>query len=94
MIHSVIIRHNKLKTYKLIFLILTIVVSRTYAQNGFVKTMSDSIVEGFIRYDYNLYDPEKGDPSGNINPGTSFDDIPDDWVCPICGASKDDFSPV
>jgi hypothetical protein len=59
-IHSVIIRPNKVKVYKIIFLILTIVVTRTHAQNGFVKTKSDSIVEGFIRYDYNLYDPEKG----------------------------------
>ena len=41
-----------------------------------------------------IYDPAKGDPEGNIGPGTSFDDLPGDWVCPVCGASKDDFSPV
>jgi flavin reductase (DIM6/NTAB) family NADH-FMN oxidoreductase RutF/rubredoxin len=38
-----------------------------------------------------IYDPEKGDPDGNIKPGTKFEDIPDDWVCPVCGASKSDF---
>lgn len=38
-----------------------------------------------------IYDPEKGDPDGNIAPGTKFEDIPDDWVCPVCGASKSDF---
>jgi Rubredoxin len=38
-----------------------------------------------------VYDPEKGDPDSGIAPGTSFEDLPDDWVCPICGASKDDF---
>jgi rubredoxin len=38
-----------------------------------------------------IYDPEKGDPESGIEPGTSFDDLPDDWVCPLCGASKDDF---
>lgn len=38
-----------------------------------------------------IYDPEVGDPDGGIAPGTAFEDIPDDWVCPICGASKDDF---
>jgi len=38
-----------------------------------------------------IYDPEKGDPDGNIPAGTPFEDIPDDWVCPVCGASKDQF---
>ena len=41
-----------------------------------------------------IYDPELGDPDGNIAPGTAFEDIPDDWVCPLCGVSKDDFSLV
>lgn len=38
-----------------------------------------------------VYDPEKGDPESNIAPGTAFEDLPDDWVCPVCGASKDEF---
>jgi flavin reductase (DIM6/NTAB) family NADH-FMN oxidoreductase RutF/rubredoxin len=38
-----------------------------------------------------VYDPELGDPDGDIKPGTSFEDIPDTWVCPVCGASKDQF---
>ena len=38
-----------------------------------------------------VYDPELGDPDGGIKPGTPFDDIPDDWVCPVCGAAKSDF---
>jgi rubredoxin len=38
-----------------------------------------------------IYDPEEGDPDGGIDPGTPFEDIPDDWMCPICGASKADF---
>ncbi|RLF64438.1 MAG: High molecular weight rubredoxin [Thermoplasmata archaeon] len=41
-----------------------------------------------------VYDPEKGDPDGGIAPGTAFEDIPDDWVCPVCGASKDQFKKV
>ena len=41
-----------------------------------------------------VYDPAKGDPEGGIAPGTAFEDIPDSWVCPICGATKDSFSPV
>lgn len=38
-----------------------------------------------------IYDPEKGDPDGGIAPGTPFEDIPDDWVCPVCGVGKDMF---
>jgi flavin reductase (DIM6/NTAB) family NADH-FMN oxidoreductase RutF/rubredoxin len=38
-----------------------------------------------------IYDPELGDPDGGITPGTPFEKIPDDWVCPVCGASKDQF---
>ena len=38
-------------------------------------------------------DPAEGDPDGGIPPGTSFDDIPGDWFCPVCGARKADFSP-
>jgi rubredoxin len=38
-----------------------------------------------------IYDPEKGDPDGNIPPGTPFEKLPDDWVCPVCGAPKDMF---
>ncbi|OPL19420.1 MAG: High molecular weight rubredoxin [Candidatus Aegiribacteria sp. MLS_C] len=40
-----------------------------------------------------VYDPAVGDPDGGIEPGTAFEDIPDDWVCPVCGVSKDQFSP-
>lgn len=38
-----------------------------------------------------VYDPELGDASQNIKAGTPFEELPDDWTCPVCGASKDDF---
>lgn len=38
-----------------------------------------------------IYDPEEGDPDSGIAPGTRFEDIPDDWECPVCGVSKKDF---
>jgi len=41
-----------------------------------------------------IYDPEEGDPDGNIPPGTPFGELPDDWVCPVCGADKSMFKPV
>ena len=37
------------------------------------------------------YDPAVGDPDNGIAPGTAFEDLPDDWVCPVCGASKEEF---
>lgn len=40
-----------------------------------------------------IYDPEVGDPDSGVAPGTAFEDIPDDWVCPLCGVGKEDFSP-
>lgn len=41
-----------------------------------------------------IYDPEEGDPHAGIPAGTAFEDIPDDWYCPICGVSKKDFYPI
>lgn len=39
-----------------------------------------------------IYDPSEGDPDSGIPVGTAFGDLPDDWVCPVCGAPKDEFS--
>jgi rubredoxin len=51
--------------------------------------------EGMERYVCTIcgyvYDPAQGDPDNGVAPGTRFEDLPDDWECPICGASKDDF---
>ncbi len=41
-----------------------------------------------------IYDPTIGDPDTNIAPETAFEDLPADWVCPVCGATKDQFSPL
>lgn len=41
-----------------------------------------------------VYDPEIGDPDNGIEPGTAFDDLPDDWVCPECGVEKAEFAPL
>jgi rubredoxin len=38
-----------------------------------------------------IYDPSVGDPVYGINPGISFEELPEDWVCPVCGADKDKF---
>lgn len=39
-----------------------------------------------------VYDPEIGDVDSGIAPGTAFEDIPEDWVCPLCDVGKEDFS--
>ena len=41
-----------------------------------------------------IYDPELGDPDNGIAAGTAFDDIPEDWACPLCGADKSNFELV
>jgi rubredoxin len=41
-----------------------------------------------------IYDPEAGDPDSSIEPGTPFAKLPDDWVCPICGALKTEFEKI
>jgi rubredoxin len=38
-----------------------------------------------------VYDPELGDPENGIEPGRSFEDLPEDWVCPLCGVGKEEF---
>jgi rubredoxin len=39
-----------------------------------------------------VYDPTEGDPDNGVAPGTAWADVPEDWVCPVCGADKDQFS--
>jgi len=39
-----------------------------------------------------VYDPALGDPDNDVAPGTAWDDVPDSWVCPDCGAGKDSFT--
>lgn len=39
-----------------------------------------------------VYDPAVGDPDNGVQPGTAFEEIPEDWVCPLCGVGKDMFS--
>lgn len=40
-----------------------------------------------------IYDPAEGDPAAGIAPSTAFEDLPDDYICPICGARKSDYEP-
>ena len=40
------------------------------------------------------YDPELGAPDAGIEPGTAWEDVPEDFACPLCGVGKEDFSPA
>jgi len=53
--------------------------------------MSKSYECGICGY---IYDPAEGDPEAGIARGTPFEDLPDDWECPVCGAPKAEFSPI
>ncbi|MFC2012809.1 rubredoxin [Chloroflexota bacterium] len=41
-----------------------------------------------------VYEPELGDPDNGIKPGAPFEEIPDDWECPVCGAAKSEFERI
>jgi rubredoxin len=41
-----------------------------------------------------IYNPDKGDKKGGIPPGTRFEDLPEDWKCPVCGVGKKFFKPL
>ena len=58
--------------------------------NPFLETNMkyECIVCGYI------YDPAIGDPANGVEPGTLFEEIPEDWLCPDCGVGKDQFTPV
>ena len=72
----------------------TSITRRSVARSPTILPMSESATGlwlcescGFI------YDPAEGDPDGGIPEGTRFEDIPDTWFCPVCGARKTDFVP-
>ena len=63
------------------------IISRAVSAETQIKQLWVCTSCGFI------YDPDDGDPDGGIPPGTPFDEIPDTWFCPVCGARKADFEP-
>lgn len=72
--------------------------SPTYLKHEDVPTKTKAPSNGGQRYQCTvcglIYDPEEGDPDSGIDPGTAFEDIPNDWTCPVCGVTKDDFKPI
>ena len=60
----------------------------SYGEESFFMKKYECTVCGYI------YDPALGDSDGGIAPGTAFEDLPEDWVCPECGVEKDMFEPL
>lgn len=68
---------------------------RRRGRAAIVLAMSDPLSQKWICEPCGMiYDPLEGDPDGGIDPGTPFDAVPDNWVCPVCGARKRDFVPL
>ncbi len=63
--------------------------------NFIQKSLNNTFMKKYVCIvcDY-VYDPAQGDPDGGIMPGTAFEDIPSDWLCPVCGVGKEDFEPI
>jgi rubredoxin len=59
--------------------------SRNLQKEALIMDKYECTVCGYV------YNPKDGDPDNGIAPGTPFEDLPDDWTCPVCGASKDQF---
>jgi rubredoxin len=60
-------------------------IQQTIRKGGYDMSKYECSVCGYV------YDPAEGDPEHGIAPGTAFEDLPKDWVCPLCGADKSDF---
>ena len=74
--------------------VLTVTVSRSRLSVPCGPMSTDTASQRWICESCGLiYDPAEGDPDGDIPPGTPFEDIPEDWYCPVCGARKQDFIP-
>ena len=70
-------------------LTLTTIASKMGYSEAFVKVKKYRC----ILCDY-IYDPALGDPDNGINPGTAFEDLPDNWQCPVCFVGKEEFEPI
>jgi rubredoxin len=70
-------------------------ILEAYHKGGLRRPYREVIVKKYVcdACGY-IYDPALGDPDGGVKPGTAFEDLPGDWVCPLCGMGKDSFSPA
>ena len=80
--------------YDLVIKLYIFLTDRSYNIGNIVLSLNHRTMKKYICTvcDY-VYDPVQGDPDAGIEPGTAFEDLPDDWVCPLCGVGKDEFEP-
>lgn len=66
----------------------------TFVDEQQLRTMQEAQLQNYYcTICGHIYNPAIGDPAHGIEPGTAFDDLPDDWACPVCGADQEDFAP-
>lgn len=76
-----------------IFLVKYLLENKTTSIVGYLKILRRKVMDKYVcNICGYIYDPEVGDPDSGIAAGTKFEDIPEDWVCPVCGVGKGDFS--
>lgn len=66
----------------------------TYIEENKIKKGGSNMKKYRCKVCGYIYDPGKGDPDSGVAPGTPFEELPDDWVCPVCGAGKEEFKEV
>lgn len=70
-------------------------INNIFASNKIILTLKNENMKKYICDVCGwIYDPAIGDTDGDIAPGVAFENLPEDWVCPLCGVGKEDFSPV
>lgn len=94
---SVLTSRGEISEYQLTVLLaarlLVLAVHRIYSDNLQILGGNQMKKYRCIPCGY-IYDPALGDPDNGIAPGTAFEDLPDDWQCPICFVGKEDFEPI
>ncbi|MDD5774108.1 MAG: rubredoxin [bacterium] len=96
---SAVLRPGKVMTYEYYHQIkqgVTPKTAPTFIKEEISTTIKSEVKMGKYKCSVcgYIYDPQKGDPDGGIAPGTPFEKIPDNWVCPVCGADKTQFIPL
>lgn len=82
--------------FSLAFVLRIIIIKNSTQEQSYIlrNFRKESLMQKYECPCGYVYDPEEGDYENGVDPGTPFQDLPDDWVCPKCGAEKEHFYPV
>jgi rubredoxin len=91
---KMIVNHEFTKSLRIVFQSMLTVDSRCDKVRLFKYMTEDITMQKWECVCGYIYDPVLGDPDSGIKPGTAFEDIPEDWLCPVCFLTKEAFSPL